>query len=171
MTGQPIMECRFCERDDLTPQGHKSHETHCDENPNPGISYQQQKELGILDEDSRKEEATPDDHPNPDQGVSAESSDRLPDVESLSPNKNGGGPTTEPVTDGGEPSECPICGGDDVTEAKEAKADYLGAVENPHPKAVLAYELADWTCRAPECAALWGEEYHEPLTMEEVVNA
>jgi len=164
-TGQPKLSCRWdgCERDDLSPQGHKSHETHCDHNPNPGISYTQQQDLGLLDEEER---ATPNGGPNPDQSVS-EPSGGLPSVERLSPDKN---PTEKVATDGGK-SECPLCGHGDVLDAAEAKTEYVEAVEKPHPKAVLGYELADQACQNPECAALWGEKYHEPLPMEEVVNA
>lgn len=163
MTGQPVMSCRFCDRDDLTPQGHKSHETHCDENPNPGISYDKQREMGLLES---QEEAAEPDQPNPDQSVSDGPSSGLPSVETLS----GGKSQSETATDGGERS-CPICGGSDVLDASEAKADYIEAVEKPMGRAVLAYELAEWTCGDMSCAALWGAEYEEPLTMKEVVEA
>jgi hypothetical protein len=163
MTGQPVMECRFCGRDDLTPQGHKSHETYCDENPNRGIPYDKQDELDLLES---KEEAVEPDHPNPDQSVSDESGSGLPSVEKLSGSKS----TRAAATDGGSES-CPVCGTEEVTAAKEAKEDYIGAVEHPNPKAVLAYELAESACREPECSALWGPKYDEPLTMREVVNA
>lgn len=157
------MDCRFCDKDDLTPQGHKSHETHCDENPNPGIPYDQQKELGILESE---EEAASDPHPNPDQSVS-KGSEGLPDVETLSPDKSA---TQKPATDGGT-RECPICDGEDVIDAAEAKAGYIDAVDQPNPKAVLGYELADSACQNPECAALWGEKYDEPLPMDRVISA
>ncbi len=159
------MECRFCDRDDLTPQGHKSHETHCSENPNPGVPYDVQKDLGLLES---KEGTEPDDHPNPDQSVSAESSSGLPSVERLGPDKNTN--PTEAVTDGGK-KECPLCGHDDVLEAEDAKVAYIEAVEKPNPKAVLGYELADHACQNPECAALWGEKYEEPLPMSVVIAA
>lgn len=172
MSGAQVCTCRFCGRDDLTPQGHKSHETHCDDNSNPGIPYDQQKQLGILDE-SQKEGAdeTPDETPNPDQSVSASSSGGgLPPVQTLSGGKNTS--QTDPVaTDGSEPESCPLCGHDDVLPASEAKEAYIEAVDQPNPKAVLGYELADLSCQNPQCAALWGEKYEEPLPMEAVVNA
>lgn len=55
MAGSTVMrvcECRFCGRDNLTPQGIKMHETYCDDNPHPGIAPEQQAELreqGLLD--------------------------------------------------------------------------------------------------------------------------
>lgn len=159
------MECRFCGRDDLSPQGHASHETHCDENPNPGVPFEQQKQLGILES---QEEAASDDHPNPDQSVSEGSSEGLPDVDTLGPGKNS--PKEEAVTDGGE-DRCPICDHDDVLDAAEAKEKYIDAVEMPNPRAVLGYELAEKACQNPECAALWGPKYDEPLPMDVVVNA
>lgn len=162
---QRVCTCRFCGRDDLTPQGHKSHETHCDDNPNPGIPYDQQKELGILESHEGADEL--DEHPNPDQSVSADSSSGLPSVETLGPDKS---PSENVATDGGT-QECPLCGSDDVLDASESKEAYIDAVDQPHPKAVLGYELAEHSCQNPECAALWGEKYHEPLPMEEVVNA
>lgn len=162
------MTCRFCGRDDLTPQGHTSHETHCDDNPNPGIPYAQQKELGILE--SQEGAGTPEGHPNPDQSVS-QPSGGLPDVETLSPDKSPPGSPESALTDGGEVAECPICEGADVLDAADAKAEYIDAVEHPNPKAVLGYELAEHACADPECAALWGEKFHEPLPMQEVVNA
>lgn len=164
MTGQQICECRFCGRDNLTPQGHKSHETYCDENPNKGIPYDKQEELGVLEgTGSSESKEAPPDHPNPDQSVS--DSATLPSVETLSPSKKQG----EPATDGGEPDECPLCGAD-VLDAGEAKAEYTSQVEKPNPKAVLAYKLADWTCTARDCGAVWGDD-KEPVTMEKVVNA
>lgn len=156
------MDCRFCDRDDLTPQGHKSHETYCEENPNRGISYDKQAEMDLLDE---KQEATEPERPNPDQSVSGTDSG-LPSVETLS----GGKSEPKPVTDGGEPS-CPICEGDDVLDAGEQKEAYIGEVDHPNARAVLAYNLAEWTCADPDCAALWGDKYDEPLTMKEVVEA
>lgn len=162
MTGQRICTCRFCGRDDLTPQGHQSHETHCDENPNPGVPYAQQKDLGILEEEAHE----PDDDPNPYQSVSDDSSGGLPDVETLSSEKN----AQDAVADGGT-RECPICGHDEVLDAGEAKSAYIDAVDQPNPKAVLGYELADHACQNPECAALWGERYDEPLPMSVVLDA
>jgi hypothetical protein len=47
-----VCECQFCDRSDLTPQGHRSHVTWCDENPHPGIHPEKQAELrekGVLD--------------------------------------------------------------------------------------------------------------------------
>ena len=169
MTAQPVMTCRFCGRDDLSPQGHKSHETHCDENPNPGIPHDRQKELGILEgttrQNGRKSRGTQPDQSNPDQ--SADSSGGLPSVETLSGSKNQG----EPATDGGEPDSCPVCRGSTVMGAADAKESYTDEAAYPHPRAVLAYELARWTCEKPDCAALWGPEYDEPLTMSEVMEA
>lgn len=165
MTGQPIMECRFCGRDDLTPQGHKSHETHCDENPNPGIPYDQQQQLDLIE--SQEGARNTDESPNPDQSV-AGSSEGLPSVKKLGERKNDD--VNEPVADGGE-RQCPLCGHDDVLEAADAKEAYISAVDKPHPKAVLGYELADWACQNPECAALWGSKYHEPLPMDAVISA
>jgi hypothetical protein len=91
-------------------------------------------------------------------------------VETLSPEKNSGG-SERATTDGGRESECPLCGHDEVLPADEAKTAYVEAVETPNPKAVLGYEIADHACQNPKCAALWGEKYHEPLPMEEVINA
>jgi hypothetical protein len=163
MTG---FECRFCGRDDLSARGITSHETHCDENPNPGISPAKQQELGILE----SEGADPDDSPNPHQ-ESDESAGGLPSVETL----GGGNNTTESgqtaATDGGEVSECPLCDAADVLPAADAKTAYIDAVEHPNPKAVLGYELAEHACQNPECAALWGGKYDEPLPMKEVVEA
>lgn len=159
MTGQATISCRFCGRDDLSARGLTSHETHCDENPNPGISPSQQKDLGILDEGATN------DHPNPDQSASGTSSG-LPDVETLS----GGKSTPEPVTDGGD-RECPCCGTSDVLDAADAKESYIEAVDRPNPRAVLAYELAEHACQNPECAALWGPKYDEAVPMDQVVNA
>lgn len=172
MTGQRICACRWdgCPRDDLTPQGHKSHETHCDHNPNPGISYDDQQKLGL--DDGPQAGGTPDGHPNPDQR--ADSSGGLPPVETLAGKKNPNESATQVATDGGTrsvPSSCPLCGADDVLDAGDAKSAYVDAVDRPNPKAVLGYELADYACNQPACAALWGEEYHEPLPMSEVVNA
>lgn len=164
MSVQRVCTCRWCGKDDLTPQGHKSHETHCDDNPNPGIPYDQQKDLGLLES---QEGAEPDDHPNPDQSVSNESPGGLPSVETLGPDKS---PTSKVATDGGE-RECPLCGHDDVIDASEAKAAYVEAVEMPNPKAVLGYELAESACQNPECAALWGPKYAEPLPMDAVISA
>lgn len=165
-----VCTCRFCGRDDLTPQGHPEHERWCEDNDNRGIPYEKQKELGILGEGANDA----DDHPNPDQSVSAGSSaPSLPDVETLAGNKTPG-EGGRATTDGGEPSppsECPLCGHDDVIDAERAKSAYVEEADRPNPKAVLGYELADWTCNDPDCAALWGEKYHEPLPMVEVVNA
>lgn len=157
-----FMECRFCDRSDLTPQGHKSHETHCDENPNPEIPYDKQAEMDLLE----KEETAESGHPNPDQSVSEGSDPGLPSVETLS----GGKSEPETATDGGNRT-CPLCGSGDVLDASEAKAGYIDAVEKPNPKAVHGYELADAACQNPECAALWGEKYDEPLPMSAVINA
>lgn len=47
-----ICQCRFCDRDDLTPQGVRMHEQWCDENPLPGIDAATQDDLrrrGVLD--------------------------------------------------------------------------------------------------------------------------
>lgn len=159
MTGQAIT-CRFCGRDDLSARGLTSHETHCDENPNPGIAPAKQKELGILESEA------PDEEPNPDQSVSAASSGGLPSVETLSGNKN----SPERVADGGERS-CPCCDSDDVLDATDAKTAYIEAVEKPNPRAVLAYELAEHACQNPDCAALWGPKYDEAIPMREVVEA
>lgn len=165
MTGQPLCECRFCGRDDLSPQGHRSHETHCDENPNPGVPYDQQQELGLLES---QEGAEADPRPNPDQSVSSEGSG-LPPVERLSAANSSQG-SGQAVTDGGS-RKCPLCGCDDVLDADDAKAEYIDRTDAPNPKAVLGYELADHACQEPACAALWGEKYDEPLPMKAVVNA
>lgn len=114
-------------------------------------------ELGIL------ETKEPSNGTNPHQSDSAPS-DRLPSVETLSGDKN---PT---ATDGGERS-CPCCGTDDVLDAAKAKSAYIDAVENPNPRAVLAYELAEHSCQNPDCAALWGPKYDEAIPMQEVVDA
>jgi len=127
-----------------------------------------QEEMDLLDE---TEGAGPSERPNPDQSVS-NSDGGLPSVETLSPDKNQS-PTEQPATDGGKPESCPLCDHSEVMQASAAKAEYCGApeVEKPNPKAVLAYELADWACLNPECAGLWGAEYHEPLPMSAVVEA
>lgn len=168
MTGTAICTCRFCGQD-KKPQGIKSHETWCDENDNPGIAYDKQKELGILDESSEVE-AESGDNPNPHQSVS-ESPNQLPNVETLSPDKSPSQPDKEALTDGGKPSECPCCEGSEVWEASEAKEWYKGEVDKPNGRAILAYELAEWNCKDPDCAALWGGDYDEALTMEAVMNA
>jgi hypothetical protein len=52
MAGLRICECQFCNRNNLTPQGLRSHQVWCDENPYPGIHPDRQQELreqGILD--------------------------------------------------------------------------------------------------------------------------
>jgi len=162
-----VCECRFCGKDDLTPQGHPSHETWCDENPNPGIPYDKQEELDLLEDNTQQEGDGSAEHPNPDQSVSSPT-EGLPSVEKLAPDKSV--PETEVATDGGN-DECPLCGHDEVLEAADAKEEYIEAVDTPNPKAVLAYELADRACQNPPCAALWGEKYDEPLPMEAVVSA
>lgn len=164
MTGQPLCECRFCGRDDLSPQGHGSHETHCDENPNPGVPYDQQKDLGLLES---QEGADTDPRPNPDQSDSAEGSAGLPPVERLAAVNSS---SEDVATDGGE-RVCPLCGSEGVMDADDAKAEYIDRTDRPNPKAVLGYELADHACQEPACAALWGEKYEEPLPMKAVVNA
>lgn len=166
-----LCACRFCGQD-KTPQGIRSHEQYCEDNPHPGVPYEFQEERGLLDEDAEKEGAGPEPSSNPDQ--SAESgSGRLPDRSTLPAGKSEGeGGSPDPSrTDGGNPGECPLCGGTDVLAADDALREYLDAVDSPNPKAVLGYKLADHACADPDCAALWGEEYVEPLPMEAVVNA
>lgn len=51
-TALRICSCRFCDRDDLTPQGLQQHQRWCDENPRPGVTPEKQDELrekGVLD--------------------------------------------------------------------------------------------------------------------------
>lgn len=165
MSGKSVCSCQWDGCDEvLTPQGIKSHQTHCDHNPNPGVPYAQQKDLGILEMEAEPE------HPTPDQ--SGSSSGGLPSVSTLEPNKN---PEVEASTDGGtgqhEPNECPICGHGSVTNAQTAKAEYLEDADGANGRVVLALELADWMCDDMECAGVWGAKYNEPLTMQEVLAA
>lgn len=174
MTDTAVCTCRWEECDETkTPQGIKSHETHCDHNPRPGVPYDQQEDLGLLDDDAGAE---PTDEPIPDQSDSAEPAGGLPPASTLEPDVKSG---VTAATDGGtgqhEPEECPLCGHESVTDAETAKAEYLEAVDEKDEKAngrvVLAYELADWTCDDMECAGVWGAKYNEPLTMAEVLAA
>lgn len=149
----------------LTPQGHGNHETNCDENPNPGVPYDFQIEQGLLEIDMG---GPADRNPDPDQSVENRSDGTLPPRETTARVKEV--PSTQTSTDGGT-DECPICGHEDTMDAENALSEYISVVEHPHPKAVLAYRLADKCCNNPTCAALWGDEYHEPIPMGEVLQA
>lgn len=162
MSGQQILSCHFCDRDDLTPQGHGEHERWCDENPNPGIAVAQQRELDILEEGGPDSGSTP----NPDQGHDS-APDGLPSVTEMAGPDN----STGKATDGGEPQTCPLCDHSEVMSAAEAKASYRDEVGRPSPRAILAYEMTEWACMNPQCAAVWGGDADEPVTMAEVMDA
>lgn len=165
MSSKRVCACRWegCDRDDLTPQGVRSHETHCDANPNPGVPFEKQRELGLLE--GTEGATAPDGDPDPDQSV-AEPPDGLPPVETLAPGKS-------PPKAESEPSRgpCDLCGCEDVLEASDARERYIASVARPDSRAVLAYELARWACQNPECAALWGGEFDEPVPMEVAIRA
>lgn len=149
MSPKQICECRFC-GDRFTPQGHYSHEQYCDENPNYGIPYDRQEALGL------EPGASSDDV----DGSRRDEPEGLPPTETIGPNKK--------ARD--EPPSCPLCGGE-AMDASEARRAYQEAADRPHPKALKAYQLADHTCSNPNCAALWGEKYPEPVPMVAVMES
>lgn len=157
--------CRFC-GDKKTPQGIRNHETHCDDNPNKGIPYEDQLKHGILEDAGDSDETGPDPNQNGD-------SSGLPEVTQLRASKSitedSDGQTAK--TDGGKDEGCPKCGSSDVLSAAEARDFYLDAVDSPNKKAVLAYNLAEESCQNTACAALWGGKFEAAYTMEEIVNA
>lgn len=158
-----VCTCRFC-GEGFQPQGIDTHETFCDSNPNPGISYDKQAELGIL-EDAEAE--PPAGAPDPNQEREPEDGG-LPPVTELSASKSV--PPDDPE-EPPEPDSCPNCGTSEVIPAEEMKDAYTERVEKPNGRAVLAFELSDWCCGEPECGTLWGAKHEEPVTMDEVLSA
>lgn len=153
MSYKQICPCRFC-GDSFSPQGHYGHETFCDENPHQGVPYDQQEALGV-----GPGAEDPDPPTGEERSRAGESDDGLPPVQMLSREKK---PREAP-------SECPLCGGE-AMDASEALDAYREAVETPHPRAIRAYRLADHACEEPDCAALWGDEFPEPVPMQVVVQ-
>jgi len=162
-----ICTCRFC-GEDKSPQGITNHERHCDENPNPGVPFDFQKEQGLLPDDFEREGAADGSNPDPTQDNNPPGG--LPPREIASSEKTVRGLGDSKSDEGSEVAQCPVCGHEDVLSAQKALDEYRKAVEHPLPKAVLAYQMADECCNNPTCAALWGDEYHEPLPMGEVLS-
>lgn len=171
MTSPRICRCRFCGRNDLTPQGHTNHERFCDENPHRGISYDQQEDLDLegetTDPDADPTDADPRAASIPDDAASG----NLPPLTTLPSGSSVPveGETTDAEPDA-DPDRCPVCESGETMDADDAKREYINAADQPIPRAVFAYELAEWTCTDPDCAAVWGDEYPEPIPMAEVMR-
>lgn len=154
-------ECRYC-GESFTAAGIQNHERYCDENPHPGISPEQQQELGL------SSEGEPDTGTNPDQ-EEVRGGGTLPPREQLSGSDKG---TRSVMADGSTEQvsvECPLCDSEDTTASHDARREYEQQEDTPAPAVVLAFRLSERYCE--ECFALWGDEFPEPIPLQEAVGA
>lgn len=161
-----LSECRYC-GESFTAAGIQNHETWCDQNPHPGISPAQQKELGLTDQnEGRDTDTDTDTHQDVGSGGGA-----LPSRTTL----QGSGKVTGSVTamaDGSTeevPVECPLCGSDDTMASADARREYESETKEPIAGVVLAFQLSERYCN--DCFALWGDEMPEPVPLDEAVGA
>lgn len=159
MSAPSACPCRFCD-ETFTPAGITNHQTHCDENPNPGVPVEKQKELGLLEDSSNEGKPTPD--PDPDQRVASDGG--LPTREVLPDGNNDGGASTDSSASEA-PSQCPGCSSSETMPAHEARRQYQKHLETV-PSALLAtFDACERYCN--ECFAVYGGELGEPWRITE----
>lgn len=164
MTAPEASTCRYC-GESFTAAGIQNHETWCDENPHPGLSPAQQRELGLGEQEDG---SAPDTGTDPHQEV-AHGDGALPPRETLaSENKVTRSLMADWSTDE-VPVECPVCGSTDTLASADARRDYEREEEQPLAGVVLAFQLSERYCQ--DCYALWGDEFPEPTPLDEAVGA
>ena len=154
--------CRWCD-EKYTAAGIERHEQYCDENPTPGITYEQQVELGLLGDGKG---GTTDTGTNPHQEAEVGDGGLPPRSSVEASNK-----VSQTVRADGsdESSECPACGGENTLDSSDARSEYEQQEENPAAGVVLAFNLSERYCE--DCFTLWGDEFREPVGLSEAVGA
>lgn len=157
-------QCRYC-GEEFTAAGIGNHEKYCDENPHPGISPAQQQELGL---EESSEAGEPDTGTNPYQ-EEADSAGTLPPRDTLSASDK----STQSVRADGSTdqvdTDCPLCGDSDTMPSADARREYESDQEEPAAAVVLAFQLSERYCN--ECFALYGDEFPEPVPLDEAIGA
>lgn len=138
--------CQYC-GETFTARGLTSHEHWCSQNP---ANHDEGTSGG------RGPTGGPD---TPDVATDG----GLPDRETLRGEKN---PSNPEVPD---TEACPVCDSGDTRPSADALDDYLFQTDRPNDRAVLAYELSRKACGNPGCGAVWGDDFEEPVPMEEIV--
>jgi len=156
-----LCDCYWCD-DSFTAAGVANHEQYCDDNPHPGISVQQQKELGLLDDETGATDTGTNPHQEADEGAGT-----LPPRSELgSADKS----QRHAISHDGpvENKECPVCDSTDTMDSTDALAEYRAEEDEPLPGAVLAFKLSDRYCN--DCFSLWGDEFNEPAPLQEALG-
>lgn len=149
MSAPRFAPCRFC-GEHFRPSGIKNHETHCDQNPNPGVPVGKQQELGILDSSEESEEH--------DGGTHRDQTETPAVGNSLPPREET--PDPDKSNSKAQVTSCPSCGSNDTMPSHQAREAFETHLDEIPSGLRVTMDATDLYCN--DCWSVWGGELDEP---------